>query len=65
MVDLPVPMPCAPIESVVTKSNLGSPHRLADRRDTQSSAIAQPQGKPFTDSMINWIRYRYESQRLL
>ena len=42
MIDLPVPMPVRiryP-ESIVTQSNLGpDDERLADRRDTQSSAI--------------------------
>jgi hypothetical protein len=64
MVDLPVPMPARlryP-ESIVTQVRT----LALTMTDSQIAAalnqaqLRSPKGKPFTDSMINWIRYRYE-----
>ena len=64
MVDLPLPMPVRMRypESIVTQVRT----LALTMSDSQIAAalnqaqLRSPQGKPFTDSMINWIRYRYE-----
>jgi hypothetical protein len=64
MVDLPLPMPVRMRypESIVTQVRT----LALTMSDSQIAAalnqgqLRSPTGKPFTDSMINWIRYRYE-----
>jgi DNA invertase Pin-like site-specific DNA recombinase len=64
MIDLPVPMPVRiryP-ESIVTQvrtlaSTLTDPQIAATLNQAH---LLSPKGKPFTNSMIHWIRYRYE-----
>ena len=64
MVDLPLPMPVRMRypESIVTQVRT----LALTMSDSQIAAalnqaqLRSPKGKPFTDSMINWIRYRYE-----
>src|SRR6202043_2922805 len=64
MIDLPVPMPVRiryP-QSIVTQvrtlaSTLTDPQIAATLNQAQ---LLSPKGKPFTNSMIHWIRYRYE-----
>jgi hypothetical protein len=64
MVDLPVPMPVRIrySESIITQVRI----LALTMTDLQIAAtlnqaqLRSAQGKPFTDGMINWIRYRYE-----
>ena len=64
MVDLPVPMP---VRIRYSESIINQVRTLAlTMTDLQIAAtlnqaqLRSAQGKPFTDGMINWIRYRYE-----
>ena len=64
MVDLPVPMPVRVRypESIVTQVRtlaltMTDLHIAAALNQAQ---LRSPKGKPFTDSMIDWIRYRYQ-----